>query len=294
MTDTETPAPTVPRHPAKWSPPILDRIESFVAGVVAGGPYLTGPVTVLDVFAGPSVGIHRFADRWPGDVETIGIELEPDWAAAQPRTIVGSALDLRAAGIADASVDIVATSPCYGNRMADHHEARDACSTCDGQGCENGCGNCRHANDGPESHKVCRACKGAGLSVRHTYRHALGHDLAEGSACGLKWDEGPAGNPYRHFHAKAWAEVARVVRPYGLFLLNVSNHVRLDQERRVVEWHVESVLSACSWKGDPHGDAPRPLWRLAAIEPVETRRQRHGANGDQRVATEFVIAFRRQ
>jgi hypothetical protein len=40
-----------------------------------------------------------------------------------PRTIVGNALQMAFAG---ASFDVVVTSPCYGNRLADHHNARAA------------------------------------------------------------------------------------------------------------------------------------------------------------------------
>jgi hypothetical protein len=36
------------------------------------------------------------------------------------------------------------------------------CPKCDGNGCENGCGNCGYVNAGPNSHKVCRWCGGAG------------------------------------------------------------------------------------------------------------------------------------
>ena len=36
------------------------------------------------------------------------------------------------------------------------------CPICEGQGCEEGCGNCQMAHAGPESHKVCRNCGGRG------------------------------------------------------------------------------------------------------------------------------------
>lgn len=38
----------------------------------------------------------------------------------------------------------------------------ETCKTCDGQGCEEGCGRCDMAYAGPDSHKVCRACRGQG------------------------------------------------------------------------------------------------------------------------------------
>ena len=40
--------------------------------------------------------------------------------------------------------------------------AATLCRTCGGQGCEEGCGRCEMAYAGPDSHKVCRACKGHG------------------------------------------------------------------------------------------------------------------------------------
>ena len=75
--------------------------------------------------------------------------LEPEWAALDPRITSGSALDLPwAAGAFDAIV----TSPTYGNRMADHHEARDG-------------------------------------SRRHTYRHALGRQLSADNSGALQWGD---------------------------------------------------------------------------------------------------------
>lgn len=44
------------------------------------------------------------------------------WLDGARRNIVGDALRLP---FRDATFDVVATSPTYGNRMADHHEARD-------------------------------------------------------------------------------------------------------------------------------------------------------------------------
>ncbi len=38
----------------------------------------------------------------------------------------------------------------------------EKCPTCDGLGCEYGCGNCRKAYSGPDSHRICRKCGGSG------------------------------------------------------------------------------------------------------------------------------------
>ena len=41
---------------------------------------------------------------------------------------------------------------------------REPCKTCQGEGCEAGCGRCHYASVGPESHRVCRTCGGSGLT----------------------------------------------------------------------------------------------------------------------------------
>lgn len=37
------------------------------------------------------------------------------------------------------------------------------CPTCQGFACDEGCGQCEHAYAGPDSHRVCRTCRGAGV-----------------------------------------------------------------------------------------------------------------------------------
>lgn len=37
------------------------------------------------------------------------------------------------------------------------------CTVCDGNGCEEGCGNCEMVYAGPDSHRVCRNCGGHAL-----------------------------------------------------------------------------------------------------------------------------------
>jgi hypothetical protein len=95
-------------HPAKFSPTILETMEAFLpeAGIV------------LDPFAGVG-GCHAWATPTR---QVVGIELEPEWAAAHPDTVVGNALFLPFAAV---TFDAVATSPTYSNRFADSHRARD-------------------------------------------------------------------------------------------------------------------------------------------------------------------------
>lgn len=213
-------APAIPRHPARFTPAIV----ATLVDVLSDAAY-----DILDPFAGVG-GIHALR-HW-GHVTT-GVELEPEWAAASPHTEVGDATRLR---FGDASFDAVVTSPAYGNRMADHHEARDD-------------------------------------SRRNTYRHALGRPLSDGNAGAMQW-----GAAYRRLHASAWIEAVRVVRPGGLVVVNVSNHIRAGVEQLVAEWHAETLI--------------RLGCRIHEMRRVSTPRNGFGANGDVRVDGELVMAFR--
>lgn len=101
---------------------------------------------VLDPFAG--VGrIHEIPPMVTWNLETVGVELEPEWASLHPNTIVGNALGLK---FEDDTFDAVVTSPTYGNRFADHHNAKDG-------------------------------------SVRRSYTHDLGRQLQEDNSGAMHW-----------------------------------------------------------------------------------------------------------
>lgn len=95
---------------------------------------------MIDPFAGVG-GIHALKNQ------TVGVEIEPEWANQDPGTVVGNALALP---FADDYFDAVATSPTFGNRMADHHDAKDN-------------------------------------SVRNTYKHRLGRDLSKDNSGAMHW-----------------------------------------------------------------------------------------------------------
>lgn len=95
---------------------------------------------VLDPFAGVGTLFSAFPNG-------VGVEIEPEWATQNPRNIIGDALNLP---FVNGSFMWAATSPTYGNRMADHHEAKDN-------------------------------------SKRYTYRHFLGRMPTKGSSSVMQW-----------------------------------------------------------------------------------------------------------
>lgn len=185
-----TRAPIV--HPAPFSAPILGLLAELIPD----------DSLVLDPFAG--IGrIHQLQDELRG-VRTVGVEIEPEWAALHPRTMCGDATALPdwMTGVYGA----VVTSPCYGNRFADSHTA------CDG-------------------------------STRRSYTHDLRaftgdpeRKLHPNNAGAMHW-----GRKYRELHTAAWREAFRVLKPGGQLILNVSDHQRKKAMQGVPAWHRECL-----------------------------------------------------
>lgn len=130
------------KHPAKFTNSILIVLNGVME---LEADRNEGRLSVLD----PMAGVGRIHDLDETFVyETQGVELEEEWAELHPRTRHGDVLDLPDEWCE--SFDAVVTSPPYGNRMADHHNAQDG-------------------------------------SKRMTYKHLLGRDLTEGSGAGMQW-----------------------------------------------------------------------------------------------------------
>lgn len=131
------------KHPAKFSDPILERIGDLL-------DYHGWPHRVLDPFAGTGrvhdLGVDPDFDL-PWRPQTVGVEIEPEWASLHAGTIVADTLALP---FADATFDGMVTSPCYGNRLADAHNAQDG-------------------------------------SIRHSYTHDIGRKLHPNNSGQFQW-----------------------------------------------------------------------------------------------------------
>lgn len=256
-------------HPAKFSKPVLAVIQ---AALEAEDRRALRPMAVFDPFAGTGL-VHGLATVH--GLHTWGVELEPEWAACHPATVVGNALALP---FATGSMDGLVTSVCYGNRLSDSHAAKDQCKTCEGRG---------KIVDGDGELPAlveCKVCKGYGLSRRNTYTHRLqaalrdpDHKLHPDNAGTLLW-----GRRYRQFHEAAYLEALRCIRPGGFAIVNISNFLetsgKVTVEHKVSEWTMNAWL--------------RLQVRLTSSTPVPTQRNKQGANRDTRAEHEHVMVFR--
>lgn len=161
----------------------------------------------------------------------------------------------------------------YGNRMADHHDAKERCKACAGGG---EIPDVEYSTGAVVGVDQCEKCKGTGRRKhkRLTYRHQLGRPLHANNTGQLQW-----GKRYRAMHERAWSEAHRVLHTGGLFLLNCSDHIRKNQRVAVTDWHVEHLCSLG--------------FQVLERRAVDTKRMRYGANRDTRVDHEELIALRK-
>jgi hypothetical protein len=253
----------VPRHPAAFNRKALAAADKRLTE-----RFGTAPAKVCDPFCG--VGrVHELRARgWV----TYGGELESEWAASSPYTIVADALHYPAA---DGFFDAICTSPAWGNRLADSHDAQERCSACGGEGTIERFAIPHEVDNGYElgiAFDPCPKCAGAGRReyVRNTYRHALGRPLTHGSTSGMQF-----GKRYCWFHADWLVEARRLVKPGGLLIVNVGNHIRAGREIDVVGWWLTVVLHAG--------------FLVRAVDKVPAGKLRHGANHELRVDGEVNI-----
>ena len=111
-------------------------------------------------------------------------------------------------------------------------------------------------------------------SKRNTYHHSLGRKPSSLSSATLQW-----GDKYRDFHVKAWQEVHRVLKSGGMFILNISDHIRNGKIIQVSEWHRSTIESLG--------------FILIEHRKVSTPRNTFGANR-KRVNFESIFVFRKE
>lgn len=132
-------------HPAKYSPEVMAVLRARILAVIR--PH----GLVLDPFG----GVGRIHDVCSGSYAvSCAVEIEPEWA--DQSRLLGLTYCADFLAWADEchpdAFDVVATSCTYGNRMADHHNAKDD-------------------------------------SKRITYKHKLGRDLTPGNSGALQFGD---------------------------------------------------------------------------------------------------------
>jgi hypothetical protein len=128
-------------HPARFNKKLLPIFASMVGD----------SVWVFDPLAGTGERLDELNKLLPNAV-LLGTEIEYEWASVSPtRVLCIDAFEYLKMN-RDNAWDAILTSPTYGNRMADHHNAKDG-------------------------------------SKRNTYTHRLGRPLSENNSGKLQWGD---------------------------------------------------------------------------------------------------------
>lgn len=184
----------VPKHPAKFH----DKAIMYADRI------LKDATVIIDPFA----GVGRVHELARGDRFTWGVEIEEEWAEARPGTIHGDSTMLTEYFDED-TFDGVFTSPTYGNRMADHFNAKDS------------------------SHRI-------------TYKHYLGHDLDPNNSGRMKWGQDYRD---LHEEVYWQLGFVCQIGAIGVFNIKNSLKTvkKIRGEIPVVEWHIYA-LSQVGWR----------------------------------------------
>jgi tRNA G10 N-methylase Trm11 len=187
------------RHPAKYSKGFAKRFAEILVKY--------GCRHILDPFAGVGGIVEVHDHGYTGTI--VCNEIEEEWALDILRRNEWRACGL-SVHIGDAEslplfwtswFDAAVTSVTYGNRMADHHDAKDG-------------------------------------SRRNTYKHALERDLTPGNTGAMHFGTTRKTRfDYCTKHKRCYIELRRVLVDGAIFVLNVSDHIRKGRRMRVTLWH---------------------------------------------------------
>lgn len=265
------------KFPAKYTPAIIDTIVlELRSRLITSG-------TVLDPYAGIG-GIHKLREHLPG-IHTIGMEIEPEFAACSEGVYVGDSAQLGKVIPRDQLDDVVAvvTSPDYGNRLADQYLGSDneKCRVCNGRGwvptvefLNAHPGDWTLADVHEDQRVGCTGCEqtGKAKSKRMGYAIAMGRKSSPGSGTRHQF-----GTKYRSLHLGVLGAVVEAVNPGTLLVYNVSSSLDTAGYRPVMEWWLTSIARCAN---------------IQALVPIETPRLGFGANHDRRAHAEHLIIAR--
>jgi len=199
---------------------------------------LSGSTNILDPMAG--TGKLGLIKNYGFKGRVVCNEIEPEWTT-DPEMLVDEWHVGDAANMdwaEDNSFDAICTSPTYGNRMADHFKIKTY----------------------EKKWKYI------------TYTHFLGRGLNDANTGKMRW-----GEKYRDKHVEIYKECVRVLKPNGIMIINVSDHIRKGEQVMVTEWHKNTLTDL--------GLTPKE-----DIE-VPTKRMRFGQNNKLRVEYEHILVF---
>jgi hypothetical protein len=111
-------------------------------------------------------------------------------------------------------------------------------------------------------------------SKRNTYTHCIGRELDSENTGRMQW-----GKNYCEKHQRIYQHIVPMLKPDGLFVLNISNHIRKGEEIDVASFHMKTL-------------AFNGLILTEMIE-VPVQRLKFGANSDKRVPYEYILTFRK-
>lgn len=106
----------------------------------------------------------------------------------------------------------------------------------------------------------------------NTYTSGFGFKLHPSNSGALNW-----GKKYRGLHAAAYLECWRVLKPSGLMIVNISDHIRDHERVYVSKWTFDTLVDLG--------------FQYRKCHAVKTPRMTFGANHTARTACEYIFVF---